>query len=339
MNAPLGSTKYQAASGANALLLCLAMTIIALAQPPRAAAPSPESAAALTTEPPLDPVGRAAYKAAIERRDYTKAESILVNAINSETATDPKSKRAAQLLLAAAELFFLNGEWLNTAISLKKVEAIQALGERTRFTLAMAYIRLSRVDWARSELAKLSREFPKNALYLYWQGRLDYDAQQYTDAIAKYERVIALDPDMMRAYDNLGLCYDYLGRFDEAVKYFSRAVELNRKQPQPSPWPHLNLGITLLSQNKIPEAISSISEALRYNNRLPQAHYQLGLALEKQGKTIEAISEFIQAVEFDATYPEPHYNLGLLYQKLGEKEKAQSAFATFQQLKQTVKPK
>lgn len=292
------------------------------------------SAALLASPLPLDPPDRAALKSAMERRDFPTAETILVGVINPELARDPKSKRAAQLLRAVAEVFFLNGEWLNTAISYKKAEAIQPLSDRNRFTMAMAYIRIPRLDWARGELTKLSTEFPQNPLYTYWLGRLDYESQQYQDAITKFEKTIALDPSMSRAYDNLGLCYDYLGQFDEAVKHYHRAVELNRKQPQPSPWPHLNLGVTLLSQNKIPEAIASIEEALRYNRRLPQAHYQLGLALERQGKTAEAISELQQASTLDPAYPEPHYNLGLLYQKSGERDKAQDAFADFQRLKQ-----
>ena len=285
-------------------------------------------------ELPLNPTERAGFTTAMQQHDYTRAETILVEAIDQELRRDPKSKRAARLLAAAGGVFFLHGEWLNTAISFKKAEAIEPLTERDRFTLAMAYVRLLRRDWAQTELTKLTSDFPKNALYLYWLGRLDYDAQQYQAAIAKLEKVISLDPQMMRAYDNLGLCYDYLGQYDEAVKQYRQAIELNRKQSQPSPWPHLNLGITLLAQNKITEAEVSFREALRFDSRLPQAYYQLGLALEKLDKTQESIEALERAAEIDALYPEPHYTLGRLYQKLGDKAKAQGAFARFQQLKE-----
>ena len=58
----------------------------------------------------------------------------------------------------------------------------------------MAYVKLSRRDWARSELAKLVAAQPRNPLYLYWLARLDYDAHNYTAAITQLERVIELDP-------------------------------------------------------------------------------------------------------------------------------------------------
>jgi tetratricopeptide (TPR) repeat protein len=313
------------------LILCCVLAATSRSQTPPA--PAPESPVVMPAELPLEPADRAAFAAAMQRRDYTRVETILVEAINRETARDPKSKRAAQLLGVAGGVFFLNGEWLNAAISFKKAEAIAPLVERDRFTLAMAYIRLDRRDWAKDALAKLAAEFPRNALYLYWLGRIEYDAQQYRTAIARFEQVIALDPQMMRAYDNLGLCYDYLGQYDEAVKHYNRAIELNRNQPRPSPWPHLNLGVTLLAQNKLSEAESSLREALRADSRLPQAHYHLGLALDKLGKPDEAIRALEQAAALDATYPDPHYTLGLLYQKQGDKVKAQEAFVRFQRLK------
>lgn len=282
---------------------------------------------------PLDPLQKLAYSTALQRKDYTAAEKILVEAINRAIERDPKSPDAARLLTVAGGLFFQNGEWLNAAISFKKAEAIRPLAERDRFVLSMAYIRLGRGDWAGNELVRLSEDHPRNPLYIYWLGRIDYDNRQYAAAISKFERAIDLDPGMMRAYDNLGLCYDYLGRFDEAVKYYLRAIELNRKQPQPSPWPHLNLGITLLSQNKAGEAVSTIEEAIRYDGSLPQAHYQLGLALERLGRTQEAIKSLEQAVLLDRNFPEPHYTLGILFKKLGNEKKSKEAFESFHRLK------
>lgn len=286
------------------------------------------------TDLPLDAARRAELEAAIRERNYTRAETILVEEINRETGREPKSPRAAKLLVAAGGLFFLDGQFLNSAISYKKAEAIAPLDERSRFTLAMAYIKLNRRDWARAEMEKLSASQPKNALYLYWLARLDYDAQAYNAAIEKLRRVVELDPQMMRAWDNLGLCYDYLGQFEEAVRNYRKAVELNRRQPQPSPWPHLNLAITLISMNTLTEAESQLRLSLRYDSKLPQAHYQLGLILEKQNRNAEAIESLIHASMLDPAYPEPHYTLGRLYQKQGETAKAKEAFAQFQRLKE-----
>ncbi len=291
---------------------------------------------------PLEPMQQAAFDEAMKRRAFTEAETILVEAAQRESARDKQSLKAAQLYEAVGGVFFLNQEFLNAAISFKKAEAIKPLEVRNRFTLAMSYIRLNHNDWAKPELERLVKEQPANALYLYWLARLDYDAKAYNEAIAKFTKVIALDPTMMRAHDSLGLCYDYLGKYDEAVKHYRRAVELNAQQSNPSAkpsgWPHVNLAITLLAQNKLAEAETQLRAAIRHDARLPQAHYQLGLMLEKLNKSAEAIAALEEAARLDAKYAEPHYALGRLYQKQGDKVKGQAALAKFQGLK-AVQPK
>jgi tetratricopeptide (TPR) repeat protein len=274
----------------------------------------------------LDSARRDELEKAFVARDYKRAETILIEEID-------RSPRSAELLTLAAGIFFLDGDYLNSAIAYKKAEAISPLDERSRFTLAMAYIKLNRGDWARTELEKLAAAAPKRPLYLYWLARLDYDAQRYNEAIARLLKVIELDPKMMRAYDNLGLCYDFLGKFDEAISYYRKAIELNRLQAQPSPWPYLNLAVVLIARGDPAEAEGLLREALRYDPKLPQAHYQLGAVLEKRGNYSDAIRSLKQAAELDPTYPEPHYTLGRIYQKLGDKEKAQEAVAQFQKLK------
>src|SRR6266849_8688175 len=182
---------------------------------------------------------------AMGRRDYASVETILVR----EAERDPKSVRGAKLLSVVAGVFIIDGKYVNSAIAWKKADAIALLDERSRFTLAMAYIKLNRRDWARAELEKLVVSVPDKPLYLYWLARLDYDAQSYTLSIARLQKVIEMDQKMMRAYDNLGLCYEYLGKPEEAIKSFNQAVDLNRLQLKPSPWPLVDLAVSLIGVN------------------------------------------------------------------------------------------
>ena len=266
---------------------------------------------------------------ALGEKDYKRAETILVE----EVERDPKSARAAKLLMTAGAIFFLDGQFLNSAIAWKRAEAIAPLDDRSRFTLAMAYVKLHRREWARPELEKLSAARPDSPLYLYWLGRLDYDAQNYAGAISRLETVVVLDPTMMRAYDTLGLCYDYLGQLADAIKNYNHAVDLNRRQARPSPWPHIDLAIALMEVNQPAEAEKNLREAIRYNAKLPQAEYQLGRALEMREAYQEAAESLRQATALDPAYPEPHYLLGRIYQKKGESEAAKAEIARFLELK------
>ncbi|HEX9110068.1 MAG TPA: tetratricopeptide repeat protein [Terriglobales bacterium] len=270
----------------------------------------------------------------MSRRDYKRAETVLLE----ETQRDPTSARTAKLYTLVGHILFLDGQYLNSAIAWKKAEAIASLDDQTRFSLAMAYLRLNRPDWGRDELQRLSQGNPQNPLYLYWLAKLDYDARAYTPAISRLRRVIELDPNMMRAYNNLGLCYDSLGQFDEAIQSFTRAIELNRRQEKPSAWPPLNLAVSLISLNRLDEAVARLHEALSYNPEFPQAHYQLGLVLEKERKFEEAIAPLQRAMELDPLYPEPHYTLGRIYQREGKREEAQEQIEKFKKLRKEPSP-
>ena len=277
----------------------------------------------------LDPNLQAELSEAMGRRDYARAETILV----AQAERDPKSPKTAKLLSMVGGVFFLDGKYLNSAIAWKKAEAIAPLDERSRFTLSMAYIKLNRRDWARTELQKLVVIAPEKPLYLYWLARLDYDTQSYITAISRLQKVIEFDPKMMRAYDTLGLCYEYVGKPEDAIKSYNQAIELNRIQLKPSPWPHVDLAVSLIGVNRLDDAKKNLDEALRYDPRLPQAHYQLGRLLEMQGKFDASLDALTKASEFDQQYPEPHLAMGRIYHRLGDRKKAEDEIARFQQLK------
>ncbi len=271
----------------------------------------------------LDPKRRAQIEEAIRLRAYTRAETLLVEEINRRPASP-------NLLTLLGGIFFLDGKALNAAVAFKKAEALGPLDDHSRFTLAMSYVVLNRRDWAWPELEKLTLSDPKNGLYLYWLARLDYDGARYDAAVTKLQKVIALSPDLMKAYDNLGLCYEALGENERAVESYHVALRLNRQR---SPWPALNLGTLLIKLNRLDEAEPHLREALRHDSKFAHARYQLGSLLEKRNKYGEAIQELNQAILDDPAYPEPHYLLGRIYRRTGDREKSEKAFSNFQQLK------
>ncbi len=60
---------------------------------------------------------------------------------------------------------------------------------------------------------------------------------QFTAAIARYERAIEIDPELPAAYRNLGMVQAYaLGRIDEAVPWFERAVARDPDSPEWAVW-------------------------------------------------------------------------------------------------------
>ena len=281
---------------------------------PDGAQPRPEAAGPLE----LSSATAADLQKAMNVHDYVRAEKLLL----AEIDRDPHSPRTGRLLAYIGSVYFISHDYLNAAVAWKKAQSITPLNTKLRFSLAMAYIRLARPDWARSELRDLARENVNDALYPYWLGRLNYDEHFYSQAIGNFRQAIELDPRMARAFDNLALCYFYENQNGLAVQNFKRAIELDRESGHPSPWPYLNLGITEQFLNHSVEAEKDLREALRLDPGFAKAHFQLGTVLEDKGESESALAELKEAARLDPTFPEPHMAMARLYHKLGQEKAA-----------------
>lgn len=293
--------------------------------------PPPPGAASPGAGIPDAAARRAAIAEALSAGDEARLETLLVE--------EAEARPTPEVLRQLGALFLKRGRPLNAAIALKKAEAIAPLDEPSRFTLAMAYVAMGQRAWARPELVKLAEQAPDRALYPYWLGRLDYDDNQYAAAVRKLERAIALDPRFMRAHDNLGLCYEALGRFDDAAKAWEEAIRLNAEQAPCSPWPSLNLGVMLSRLDRSGEAERRFRESRACDARFPLARYQLGVALEKRGAREEARAELEEAARLEPASAETQYALARLYRRAGETERADAALRRFEELKKEARTK
>jgi tetratricopeptide (TPR) repeat protein len=241
--------------------------------------------------------------------------------------------RPRPLLVLASQVFLNARRPLNAAVALKKAEALAPLEPQLRLRLALAYVAMGRGDWAKPELERVVREDPNELRAVYWLGRLDYDAGHYASAIARFEAVLRRDPSFVRAYDNLGLCYDAQHQPELALARFREAVRLNRADGAPSPWPPVNLALFLRQRNQPAEAERLLREALGYDRAHPEAHYALGTLLETMDRLDEAIAELIAATRARSGYAEPHYALARIHRRRGDAASADAALAEFRRLR------
>jgi tetratricopeptide (TPR) repeat protein len=303
-------------------LLALVLSGAASAQPPLRpddeARPAPFGASGLVEKgSDLDKALRAS--------NWERAEQLLVKKIE---AAPP----SADLLKLLARVFLADRRPLNAAIAIKKAEAIAPLDSQTRYELAIAYISMNHGDWARPELERLEKTDQTNPLYQYWLGRVDYDSGQYASAAKRFEGIVEADDTFMKAFDNLGLCYEALNQPDKAIVAYRKANALNRTSKSPSFWPPLNLGTLLRTQGDLAEAESLLREAVKYDASAAKAHYQLGALLEQQDHLSEAVAALKHAASADPEYAEPHYALARIYRREGKTDAAAQEMATFQRL-------
>lgn len=116
------------------------------------------------------------------------------------------------------------------------------------------------------------------------------------------------------AHYKLGDALAEEGRNAEAIKHYYESLQTKSKY-----WPgiYLNLGVALMSVNKIDESIDNFSRALQIKPNFAEAHNNVGIAFEKQGKFTEAVNHYREALRIKPYYAEAHNNIGVVLEKQG----------------------
>ncbi len=98
--------------------------------------------------------------------------------------------------------------------------ALQIDGElaKTHFFLATALKSLGRYDEAISHLRIAAAKYPRDRVVLNQLGRVLFLKRQYKDAIAEFDKVLAIDPEDLQAHYNLMLCSQGLGDTARATR-------------------------------------------------------------------------------------------------------------------------
>ena len=68
------------------------------------------------------------------------------------------------------------------------------------------------------------------------KGHIQFELEQYDDAVKTYEKLLGAAPQHPTANFNLGICYEKLGRWQEASDSFQKALEVD---PQRGSQPRL----------------------------------------------------------------------------------------------------
>ena len=127
----------------------------------------------------------------------------------------------------------------------------------------------------------------------------------WQDQITLWSNVISKNPQSQRAHNNLGVVLKKLGRIDEAIGHFLKALRIKPNYVEA----HYNLGNALEKQGRIDEAISHYLEALRIKPDYSEAHNNLGVVLICKGNIKEAIYHFREALAIKPDYVNAENNL------------------------------
>jgi protein O-GlcNAc transferase len=137
-------------------------------------------------------------------------------------------------------------------------------------------------------------------------GNVFRDQAAWDDAIAAYERGLALDSEFPEALNNCGAALRHRGKPAEAVELFRRVIALRPDYAEA----YYNLGLSLDDHGCRGDAIAAYRQAIAIKPDFVEAHYNLGLALQIEGQLGQAIAAYEQALRFKPNDHEIENNLG-----------------------------
>jgi tetratricopeptide (TPR) repeat protein len=125
--------------------------------------------------------------------------------------------------------------------------------------------------------------------------------RQYTEAIARFQKAIEIDPTEADAQFQLGRIARDQGRFDDAIRYLKTAAALNDKLASSEVWK--DLGAAYFGASRFEEAAAALAKYTERRTYDPEGLYWYGKALVGIGKSAEAREAFTQCVEAVDTMP------------------------------------
>lgn len=161
---------------------------------------------------------------------------------------------------------------------------------------------------AEAELAQKRGEASAQVQTLFDEGSKLAEAGNHTEAIAKFQQALALDPSQANILANMAESYRKLDKMDEALEAYRKAIAIN---PNDGTF-YTNMGVVLDKMGKSTESQEAFKKAADLNpGGSAQSHFNLGATMANNGKTDEAIEAFRKAVAADPNFADAYYQLGM----------------------------
>lgn len=174
---------------------------------------------------------------------------------------------------------------------------------------------------AEQKCAEILRDDPDNAVAHYFFGGLLTQLGKHADAVASFDRAIALNPGHAEAYNNRGIALCNLSRFDDGIASFDRALAIKPDAADVLS----NRGMALFYLKRPEEALASFDAALAVQPTYLQALMTRGTILHGLGRRDDALASYDKAIGLRPS-PELHYNRAVMLAEMSRFGEALSGF-------------
>lgn len=161
-----------------------------------------------------------------------------------------------------------------------------------------------------------------NAQLYYYLAEVLYAQQDLFAADRHFAKATQLDPDYTDAFIRQGMVLSELGRREEAIKAFERAIFLDRAAVVA----RYHLAQVCLQMEDFRRALAQLHMVKELHPDYAPVYLLQGDIQQRLGDLRQAIVEYEKAVELGAGDAGVYWQLGQLYTTMGEKDKALKAF-------------
>jgi tetratricopeptide (TPR) repeat protein len=167
-----------------------------------------------------------------------------------------------------------------------------------------------------------SRSGTQKASHYFNFGNNYTELKKYDQAIKNYQKAIDLDPKYTSAYSNMGFVLNNQRKYKEAVELLNKAIELDPKNSQS----YNNKGYAFKELKRYDEALAAYLKVIEIDPKNSLAYINMVSILKKLERYYEAITVSKEALKIDPQNYLSLRKMGLTYDDLKKYNKAIAAY-------------
>jgi len=191
---------------------------------------------------------------------------------------------------------------------------------------------IGRYDYALREYDAALRLDPGSAEVHYNFGKIYAIQDEWTKAREEFEKAVQLDMNYMEAYNALGFAMEAVGDTAEAERDYLAAIRINEQRRTKFDSPYINLSGYYNYRGKFDLALEYAHKALELNPQSDLAYFQIAKTCRARQDWTGVVGALEKAIAINSWRPQYFYVLGIAYGRLGKTEESKRALQTFQDL-------
>jgi len=192
-----------------------------------------------------------------------------------------------------------------------------------RLNLAEMYLAVGELKRGQKKLNEVLDFDPKSSSALFLTGNYALMEEDTLKAMKYIQAAINEDQDLFKAYDQMGVLYSAKGDL-LALDYFNAALRLKPYRYDI----HYKVGMFYQSLQAFDEAVQAYQRALEVNPEHKTSLHNIAVIAIFTGDHPKAVTYFTKAIAVDASYLEAYFGRAYAYELMGDLVKSESDYRT-----------